>query len=136
MTGEPDRMARAGNYVLGLMNADDRERAERDLEIDPAFRDAVVDIAARMRIIDLGPAPGADTAGQWKQLARRIAEMPHMRSVETPSAPTPSGRSSAPPLAEAAGRRPHAAPSWRIAALVACVIAAFAAGYLAGLSRP
>ena len=80
MTGEPDRMARAGNYVLGLMNADDRERAERDLEVDPAFRDAVVDIAARMRIIDLGPAPGADAADQWKQLARRIAEMPHMRS--------------------------------------------------------
>jgi anti-sigma-K factor RskA len=136
MTGEPDRMARAGNYVLGLMNADDRERAERDLEIDPAFRDAVVSIAARMRIIDLGPTPKADNADQWKQLARRIAEMPHMRSVETPPAPPLSGRSSAPSLVEAARRRLHAAPSWRTAAFAACVIAAFAAGYLAGLSRP
>ena len=42
MTGEADRMSRAGSYVLGLMDEADRERAERDLEIDPAFRDAVV----------------------------------------------------------------------------------------------
>ena len=32
-----DRMDRAGRYVLGLMDDDERERAERDLEIDPAF---------------------------------------------------------------------------------------------------
>jgi anti-sigma-K factor RskA len=134
MTGEPDRMARAGNYVLGLMNADDRERAERDLEVDPAFRDAVVGIAARMRIIDLGPAPRADNSDQWKQLARRIAEMPHMPSVEPQSAPTPGRRSSAPPKVQAKKRGLPAAPSWRVVAIVACVIAAFAAGYLAGLS--
>ena len=45
-----DRIARAGDYVLGLMNDAERERAERDLEIDPAFRDAVLQLAERMHM--------------------------------------------------------------------------------------
>ncbi len=47
-----DRMDRAGRYVLGLMDDDERERAERDLEIDPAFRDAMMVIAERMHVFD------------------------------------------------------------------------------------
>ena len=57
MTSEADRMSRAGSYVLGLMNDTDRERAERDLETDAEFRDAVVRIAERLHLIDLTPAP-------------------------------------------------------------------------------
>ena len=72
-------MSRAGSYVLGLMDEADRERAERDLEIDAEFRDAVVRIAERLHLIDLGPAPEPDAADQWKLLAQRISEMPHMR---------------------------------------------------------
>ena len=52
-----DRMDRAGRYVLGLMDDAERERAERDLEIDPAFRDAMVEIAERMHVFDHMPAP-------------------------------------------------------------------------------
>ena len=38
MANDPDQMTRAGNYVLGLMDGKERERAEHDLEIDPGFR--------------------------------------------------------------------------------------------------
>ena len=54
MSAEADRLSRAGNYVLGLMNDTDRARAERDLEIDPAFRDAVFSIAERIFVLHQG----------------------------------------------------------------------------------
>ena len=52
LVSESDRIARAGEYVLGLMNDKDRERAERDLEVDPAFRDAVARLAEQMYFFD------------------------------------------------------------------------------------
>ena len=61
MASESDRIARAGDYVFGLMNDIERRRAERDLEIDPAFRDAVLRLAERMRAFDPEPAGGAPT---------------------------------------------------------------------------
>ncbi|RWF72704.1 MAG: hypothetical protein EOQ34_11225 [Mesorhizobium sp.] len=55
MAGEGDRIARAGDYVFGLMDERERARAERDLEIDPAFRDAVLRLAERMRALEPQP---------------------------------------------------------------------------------
>jgi hypothetical protein len=78
MAGESDRIARAGDYVLGLMNDAERERAERDLEIDPAFRDAVVQLAERMHIFDR--AEPAEVKERWKQITQRIGDLPHMRT--------------------------------------------------------
>ena len=49
-------MSRAGSYVLGLMGEAERERAERDLEVDAEFRDAVLHIAERLHLIDLNAA--------------------------------------------------------------------------------
>jgi anti-sigma-K factor RskA len=119
-------MSRAGSYVLGLMNDTDRERAERDLETDAEFRDAVVRIGERLHLIDLTPPHEQDAADRWKLLAQRIGEMPHMRpGIGTPAEtlktrkPTPIGRGL------------HAVPSRRAAALAIALIAAFAAGYLA-----
>ena len=83
----PDQMTRAGDYVLGLMDDVERERAERDLEIDPAFREAVIGIAERMRLLD--PAGQArdgdagDDANAWRVISARIAEMPQMRAART-----------------------------------------------------
>jgi hypothetical protein len=88
-----DRIDRAGRYVLGLMDDDERERAERDLEIDPAFRDAMIVIAERMHVFDRAPAqptgqPTGRSTGQstseapsddWRQLKERIDAMPQMR---------------------------------------------------------
>jgi len=60
MNGEGERLSRAGNYVLGLMSETDRRRAERDLEFDPAFREAVLRVAERMRLLDFAPQRDID----------------------------------------------------------------------------
>ena len=84
---EADRMKRAGNYVLGLMDDSERERAERDLEIDPSFRDAVVEIAARMHMFDHATAPDKTPEDGWKGLKDHIAGMPQMRAAAPPESP-------------------------------------------------
>ena len=82
MTGNSDRLSRAGNYVLGLMSEADRERAERDLAVDPAFRGAVLEFAERLQVLDVVPhKEGTGDAGQWKLIAARLADMPQMRGV-------------------------------------------------------
>jgi hypothetical protein len=76
MDSDGDRMARAGDYVLGLMDDRERQRAERDLELDPAFRDAVIQLAERMHVFDRpGPSDGEE---RWRLITQRIAEMPQM----------------------------------------------------------
>jgi anti-sigma-K factor RskA len=121
-------MARAGNYVLGLMNDADRDRAERDLEIDPDFRDAVVRIAERMHIFDLPPPEDASDS-LWKAIAERIANMPQMRPAL--SADTTSAR---PPVPFPAADSPRqAAAGWSRILVASALIAVFALGYLAGL---
>jgi VIT1/CCC1 family predicted Fe2+/Mn2+ transporter len=150
MSDTGDRMTRAGDYVLGLMDERERERAERDLEVDPAFRDAVVEIAGRMRVFDRAP----DTAPEdgWKQLKERIAGLPQMRAAAAPARPEPPAVPEAPVTF---GRRrsdarretivPAAAPKvtrvalhsvpGRLALAIAVgLIAAFALGYVAGVS--
>lgn len=129
MTGEADRMSRAGSYVLGLMDVADRERAERDLEVDAEFRDAVVRVAERLRLIDLNPAPEAGVPDQWRLIAQRISEMPHLAAAPTPT-PTLDDR-----RPDRVGRGLHAVPSRRAAVMAVALIAAFAAGYLAALWR-
>lgn len=119
-------MSRAGSYVLGLMNDTDRERAERDLETDAEFRDAVVRIGERLHLIDLTPPHEQDVADRWKLLAQRVGEMPHMRPGIGASAETLEARKPTP-----IGRGLHAVPSRRAATLAIAVIVAFAAGYLA-----
>ncbi len=87
-----DRMDRAGRYVLGLMDEDERERAERDLEIDPAFRDAMLTIAERMHVFGKAKGEGneAPAAGHdpWRLIKDRIDAMPQMRPVEAQLLPT------------------------------------------------
>lgn len=76
MASDSERMARAGDYVLGLMDDRERQRAERDLELDPDFRDAVVQLAERMHVFN---RPGqSDGEERWKLVTQRIAEMPQM----------------------------------------------------------
>jgi anti-sigma-K factor RskA len=135
MTTEPDRIARAGNYVLGLMDDAERDRAERDLEIDPAFRDAVIDIAERMHMFDMAAQPEDTSDGSWKAIAARIADMPQMRpAFETGDRPAQAAeletiganrKDSAPAIASFSPRR--------LAAFMAAgLLIAFAGGYLTG----
>lgn len=142
MTDQGDRMARAGNYVLGLMDEGERERAERDLEIDPSFRDAVVLIAERMHVFDHIAAPGKVPDVVWKQIKQRIAEMPQMRSMVPPEPPATFGRRRSDPkrdtIVPAAPKVRriglHSVPGWRAAFLAASLITALALGYAAGVS--
>jgi anti-sigma-K factor RskA len=127
MASESDRVARAGDYVLGLMNDRDRERAERDLEIDPAFRDTVMRLAERMHVFDRTGRPSSDDAN-WRLISQRIAEMPQMRVV---------GQEEAKPVISKLERRPygvgvHSFGGRRGFAIAIALIVVFALGYLVG----
>jgi hypothetical protein len=128
MASESDRIARAGDYVLGLMNDADRERAERDLEIDPAFRDAVVQLAGRMHVFDRTEPAGGEE--RWTQITQRIADLPQMRTSGLSDARSPA-------VIQSLSQRPHGIGlhvlgGRRGFVVAAGLIAAFALGYLAG----
>jgi len=127
MASESDRIARAGDYVLGLMNDAERERAERDLEIDPAFRDAVVQLAERMHVFDRAEPAGGEE--RWTQITQRIADLPQMRSSGLNDARSPA-------VVRGLSRRPygigvHTLGGRRGFVVAAGLIVAFALGYLA-----
>jgi hypothetical protein len=130
VNNEAERLARAGNYVLGMMDSAERERAERDLVADASFRDAVVQVAERMHLFEL-PA-GEKAEDQWAAIAARLAELPQMRALGLRQA-VPKVVS----LHAAEPRRPVGqplyAPVGRRGLVVALVlIAVFAMGYVAG----
>ncbi|BCG92924.1 hypothetical protein [Mesorhizobium sp. 131-2-1] len=133
MASESDRIARAGDYVFGLMNDIERRRAERDLEIDPAFRDAVLRLAERMRAFDPEPAGGAPD-NRWKQVTQHIAELPQMRQA---GVGVDDGRKERPPAIRRLERPPygvglHALGGRRRFVIAMALVAAFALGYLSG----
>jgi anti-sigma-K factor RskA len=117
MTREADLVTRAGSYVLGMMEESDRQRAERDLEIDPAFRDAVLRVAERMHLLDLNPTD-ATQSDFWKTVSARIGDLPQMPTREQQSV-----RSKIP----ASATDPNACM------LTALLAAACLAGYVTGL---
>lgn len=114
-------------YVLGLMNDRDRERAERDLEIDPAFRDTVIRLAERMHVFDRTGRPSGD-GDRWRLISQRIAELPQMRVV---------GQGEAKPVISRLERKPcgvgvHSLGGRRGAVIAIALIMVFALGYLVG----
>ncbi|WP_192255545.1 hypothetical protein [Mesorhizobium silamurunense] len=133
MASEGDRIARAGNYVFGLMDERERARAERDLQIDPAFRDAVLRLAERMRaLVPAGP-PNAASDDRWKLVQQRLAELPQMRLAglnESEVQPPPV-------VINRIERKPYGVGlhslGGRLGFVIAlALLAAFALGYLAG----
>lgn len=131
MASENDRIARAGDYILGLMSDRERERAERDLEVDPAFRDAVVRLAERMHIFDRAGTPDDSAEDRWKLITQRIAELPQMRPASLDGGETER------PVIRTLARPPHGtglhALGGRRGMLIALGLAvAFALGYAAG----
>ncbi len=132
MTGEGGRIARAGDYVFGLMNDRERERAERDLEIDPAFREAVLSLAARMHAFDRIGMTEGDAGERWRQVARHIDGLPQMQGVPAGAdgnERAPVGSAQVRPRPRDIGTR--AGPDRRALAVAFALIAAFALGYLA-----
>jgi anti-sigma-K factor RskA len=123
MSSDSDRYGRAGDYVMGRMEPAERERAERDLERDPKFREAVLRLSERIR-------RGGTVADLelWRSVEAGLNDLPQMR--EALASPTSaSGR------AKRAGRPPvpsHPLTGWKGALLVAGVAAACGASYIAG----
>ncbi|APH70462.1 anti-sigma factor domain-containing protein [Aquibium oceanicum] len=121
MSSEGDRIERAGDYIMGRMSQAERERAERDLERDPKFRETVIRLAERLR-----SGTHADQGDLWRSVQDAIAGLPQMRdaALAQPAERSPqpmSGSSTQAPLG-----------GWRGAALIAALAAVGGAGYVAG----
>ena len=128
MASESDRIARAGDYVLGLMNDKERERAERDLEIDPAFRDAVVRLAERMHVFDRAEKPaGSQSLGAGHAAHRRIAA-----DAQCWAGGNDTNAGDPRPVAPAYGVGVHSLGGRRGFVVAIVLIAVFALGYLVG----
>ncbi|WFP65046.1 MULTISPECIES: hypothetical protein [unclassified Mesorhizobium] len=132
MASEGDRIARAGDYVFGLMDERERARAERDLEIDPAFRDAVLWLAERMRAAEPAGASEASSDERWQLVQRRLGELPQMRLAGLSESEAKS-----PVVINKIERKPYGVGvhslGGRLGFVIAlALLAAFALGYLAG----
>ncbi|PBB99040.1 hypothetical protein [Mesorhizobium sp. WSM3862] len=133
MAGEGDRIARAGDYVFGLMDERERARAERDLQIDPAFRDAVLRLAERMRALEPQGASATASDERWQLIQRRLGELPQMRF-----AGLDKGDAKPQPIViNKIERKPYGVGLHSLGdrlglAIALALAAAFALGYLAG----
>lgn len=132
MSAEGERLSRAGNYVLGLMSDADRARAERDLEVDPAFRDAVLSIAERMHALDFAPQKDIDPAERWRQIAERIGELPQMRRARSADDAATAAGAKVKLVALQAADVPLIRNRVVVAALLLAVLVGYAAGVMTG----
>lgn len=124
MSGDGERYGRAGDYVMGRMAPAERERAERDLERDPQFREAVLRLSERMRRSD-----AVADRDLWRAVETGLSSLPQMRDAALPAS-APAGRTRR--RSDAAAASPQGQAGWKGALLVAGVAAACGAGYLAG----
>lgn len=132
-----ERIARAGDYVLGLMDEADRARAERDLTIDPEFREAVWSFSQRLEAIDR-TAPQETAGGDlWSRIAADVAGTTQQTRLElVQSDMEAAGASLTPPDRHGAlGLKRPLSGYFRGArgtALAATMLAACALGYVVG----
>ncbi len=126
-----DRIARAQDYVLGLMDDTERRRAERDLEVDPEFRDCVLSLAERLRAMNREKTPTVHDAA-WAEISQRLASLPQMaRGGDASTGPAQSRRAIGLPP-KPVGRGAHETGSRRGTAIAIGLATAFALGYFAG----
>lgn len=131
-----DRMARAEDYVFGLMDEHERARAERDMEVDAEFRDCVMVLGERLRKLHRakGPLPMSDDT--WDEITARISDMPQMGRKEVAARMAAMGVPS--PDDDRKGllriKRPgaHQFAGWRGTVVAGALVAAVVVGYLAG----
>ena len=129
MTGEAERKARAGDYVLGLMSAEERRQAELDLVQDEAFRNAVFSIAREFHKLDMTAAPDVVPEDLWDKISKKISDLP-----QVPAAQREAGSPAAVPSGQIRRRGPHLPAGWRGLAIAASLVAACAVGYFGALA--
>lgn len=115
MTRE-EKLAAAGDYVLGLLDDPARAAFEADLPGDPELAAMVADLTVRMQALDATAAPEPVDPGLWAAIERRLDAAPRSAAV-IPLRPRPA--------APTFDRR-----SWM--AIAASVVVAGGIGYLAG----
>ncbi len=134
-----ERMERAGDYVLGLMDESERERAERDMIADPEFRECVLEMAERFHVLDRTAKPVEPSQQTWEAIARRIADMPQMPAEKV--AEIRMREAGLPPIDRSRKgflgirrSKAHAMGGFRGTLLAACLLAAAGVGYMLGQS--
>lgn len=132
-----ERMARAGDYVLGLLDEEERARAERDMEVDAEFRDCVLLLAERFHAFDRDVKPADVPSDMWAAVAARIADLPQMAASDAVRERLEAMRMPAPDPSRKGFlqvRRPYAHQfgGWRGGLVAACLFAALGIGYLSG----
>ncbi len=116
MTRE-DRLALAGDYVLGLLDETERADFERRSAEDPELAAITATLAQRMQALDDTAAPAAYDAGLWARIEQQLDGKPAAAATATILPLKPP--------------RPRSAlPQWL--PLAASVVVALGVGYIAG----
>ena len=83
MTPEHERLA--AEYVIGLLDGDERRSAERLAENDPEFQDAVAQWQARLAELDATAAPVLPGDELWSRIETGLDGAPAPLRVEDPA---------------------------------------------------
>lgn len=119
MSDRTERLERAGDYVLGLMDEAARKEMEIAIRVDPLLRQAVDDLAAHMSVLDLATMPEPLPAGLWGRIEAEIASAEQIATDAAVVALHPPRRRSV--------------KTWPALAMAASVLLALGIGYLGGL---
>lgn len=131
-----DRMARAEDYVFGLMSEEERVRAERDMEVDGEFRECVMRLGEQLRRLRAPNTPVEISDDAWRDITRRIAAMPQMTGAATSARMAGAGLQL--PGASRSGflkvKRPFAQQfgGWKGTVMALALAAALGVGYYVG----
>ena len=118
MTRE-DKLALAGDYVLGLLDDAERHDFEQRAATDTELADMARDLGERMMALDDTVTPAEFDPGLWARIEQRL------------------GAASAPNVTTLRPARRTMAPAQRWLALAASVVVALGLGYVAGqIQRP
>jgi len=133
MSDDQNRLERAGHYVLGLMDAPAQQEAERDMNSDPAFRDAVTRFSAHMQSLDATATPSVPPQDMWERIAARVSAMPQ-DALDSSGADQTRQQAEIIPLAarSAALRGRRTLSALQATLMAACLVAAAGLGYIAG----
>lgn len=80
-----EKLERAGDYVLGLMEGVERANFETEMRRDPELAGMVTQLQTRLRALD-DTAEGASDPALWRRIEARIATLPQQHVGEAPPA--------------------------------------------------
>jgi len=119
-----DRIARAGEYVLGLMDEDEQRRAEADIATDPEFAREVARVAERLEALQANLEPDVAPAELWQAISDRLND--EAQQADTPVEPSHID------AAPQSGPQRRTFPGWANALIAASLLVSFGLGYLGG----